>query len=55
MEYNKSPAVIKTYSGEIENQFFNGEKLISGNQKIISKNLLVKRNSYTTFGAGTFI
>ena len=55
MEYNKAPAVIKTYSGEIENQFFNGEKLISGNQKIISKNLLVKRNSYTTFGAGTFI
>ena len=56
MEYLTPPEVMESYKNESDDEFFKDHKLISSNLKnIINEDTSVNRNSYKTFGAGTFI
>ena len=56
MEYQAPPEVIELNKNESEDVFFKDHKLIGSNPKnIINEVTSVNKNSYKTFGAGTFI
>jgi len=56
MEYQAPPEIIESFKKESEDKFFKDHKLISSNPKnMINEDTSVNRNSYKTFGVGTFI